>query len=84
MDIATDDGSQPIVPLPEADEAGLGPGSLQQALTVLRADAMLEQQAHLLLLLTWVDRAHIAGVGMAEPDAVPAVVHTLGQIGFAR
>ena len=45
---------------------------------------MFKEQPHRLPLLPWVDRAHIAGVGMPEPDAVPAAVHALGQIEFAR
>jgi hypothetical protein len=53
MDIASDGNSEPIVPFPDADEAGLSAGSLKQALAVIEANAMLEQQPHLLLRLMW-------------------------------
>src|SRR5215207_4677621 len=84
MDIPADGGSEPIIPLPDPDEAGLRANSLEQALAVVQTNAMLEQQPHLLLLLTWVDRAHIAGIGMTKPDAIPAGIHALGQIRLAR
>jgi hypothetical protein len=83
MHVPTDGGSQPIIPLPYADEASLAAGSLEQTLGVVQANAVLEQQPHLLFLLTWVDRAHIASVGMTKSDAVPAEVHPFGQVGFA-
>jgi hypothetical protein len=58
------------------------PAPSKQALVVPEANAVLEQKPD--LPLTGVDRAHVAGVGVAEADAVPAAVDALGQVRLAR
>jgi hypothetical protein len=47
----------------------------------VQASAVLEQQPHRLALLKWVERSQVTGIGMAEPNAIPAGTDELGRLG---